>query len=184
MKKIILIAMLLIGSTVVSTAQSASDVRKALNIYVSPTFGGPLGGMINAEFEMPMFVDNLTIAPYVGAGVASYNVWVNNGNNGNNTFPGGGYVRKSVALLNVGVVGHYYFDWLIPNMPDKFDVFAKAKAASRFRLGGNDYVYESYVPIYVSIKAGGRVNFTPSFSLYGAVGYGHSSFDFGLTLKM
>lgn len=169
------------GSVVISKAQGSSDVGKALNIYVSPTFSGGFGGMINGEFEIPMFVDNLTIAPYVGIGIASYGVWVNNNNN---PFISGNYVQKPVLLLNAGVVAHYYFDWLIPNMPDKYDVFAKVKTAARLRLGDHNFNNQPYIPAYFSAKVGGRVNFSPSFSLYGAVGYGHSSIDFGLSFKM
>lgn len=180
MKKIFLIGVLLMGSVFISKAQSSSDVGKALNIYVSPTFSGGIGGMINGEFEIPMFVDNLTIAPYVGVGVTSYSVWVDN-----NSFLGGHYTQKPILLLNAGVVAHYYFDWLIPNMPDKYDVFAKVKTAARLRIGNDNYTYNNpFIPVYFSAKVGGRVNFSPSVSLYGAAGYGHSSVDVGLTFKM
>ena len=66
------------GSVVISKAQSSSFVGKALNIYVTPTFDSGIRAMINEGLETPMFVDNLTLAPYFGVGVTLYSVCVNN----------------------------------------------------------------------------------------------------------
>ncbi len=195
MKKSLLIGLLLLGSAIGSQAQNNSslmtvkgdgvgtEVGKALNIYVGPTFARGFGGMVMADFEIPMFTDNLTLGPTLGMGVASYHYlyWVSNG-----AYWGGGYYEtrtKSIMLINAGVVAHYYFDWLIPNMPDKYDVFAKIKTAALIRIGDNTNV-TGFNPLDFSAQVGGRINFSESMSLYGAVGYGHSNLNIGFTFKL
>lgn len=160
-----------------SLGSGDSEVGKALNVYLSPTFSHGVGVVANVDFEIPMITDNLTLAPSLGIGVAtySYNYWTNNNFYGYNST---GF--KSVMVIRAGVVAHYYFDWLIPNMPEKYDVFAKVRTGAIFTADSDVNVN----PFDVSAQVGGRYNFSSKASLYGAVGYGHSYINVGLSFKL
>jgi hypothetical protein len=156
-----------------------TEVRNALNIYVGPSFVNGFGGIVMADFEIKMFNDNLTIGPSIGVGVASYpySYKVDNGFGGTTYATG----FKTSVIIAPAVVGHYYFDWLIPNMHARYDVFAKAKAGV---LLATDKSIDPFFPVDIAIKAGGRINMTNNFSFYGTVGYGHSYVNVGISIKM
>ncbi len=159
---------------------SSGNVTPALNIFLGPGSVNGLGFSLGGDFEIPMFVDNLTIGPGVGLGVGRRSYWFGH----TNTFD-----------LKLNAVAYYYFDWLIPNMPDKFDVFANLNTGVRFR-SYTDY-YDSYYTAYYSKSSetytnfgfnietyvGGRYNFSENMSLYAKVGYGSYYGAFGISFK-
>ena len=84
-----------------------------------------------------------------------------------------------------GVIVRYYADWLIPNMPDEFDVFIMSNAG--FGLitysNDNDY-YDNSTYFDWGIYIGGRWNFSETMSLYAHVGEGSTNVSAGISLKM
>lgn len=164
MKKLALVIGLIIGTLSYHAQQSQ------LNFYVGPSFGAYQGGVFNVDYEIPMLDDNLTIGPSLGLGMGRY-----------------GYLTEGVVIyhnymiFNPAVVGHYYFDWLIPDMDERFDVFAKAKAGIRY--SGGNYAY-SGLRIDLNLQAGGRWHFSSKGSLYLALGYAWAPMNLGVTLRL
>lgn len=163
-----------------SSVMGGEEVSNAFNLYIGPNFRGGVGALIMMDLEFKMFNENLTLGPTLGAGIAYYPHTVADYNNGL------GYTVYSTKIkptfvVSPGVVAHYYFDWLIPNMSEKYDVFAKTKVAGIFAFDSDvDY----FVPVDVTFQVGGRINMSDSFSFYGAVGYGHSYVNVGMSLKL
>ncbi|MCB9196903.1 MAG: hypothetical protein H6600_00445 [Flavobacteriales bacterium] len=153
--------------SMLSLAQSTQ-----LNMYLGPGYGRyGRGGMFNLDLEIPMLDDNLTIGPSVGIGLGNYVYNVN-----------GTHYREQYMVINPAVVGHYYFDWLIPDMPSHFDLFAKAKLGMRW-FTGNDYTYRGYYLDW-TLQAGGRYHFNEKASFYLAVGYAYAPLNLGLTIQL
>lgn len=185
MKKIALYLLLAIswvgyGQNGLQSIQGGTEVSNAINLYVGPNFSHGLGAVVMADLELKMFNENLTIGPTIGAGV-SYYAYTETYYNAAFGYYYEEVKVKPVFILLPGVVGHYYFDWLIPNMHDKYDVFAKAKVTGilPFEKG-----LDPFFPVDVAVQAGGRVNMSDSFSFYGTVGYGHSYVNVGMSFKL
>lgn len=167
---------------------TSGEVGQALNIY----FG--LGNVQNAgfglnlglDYEIPVIDPNLTLGPgfMLGLSPYSYNYW---------DFSGW-HVKNGVGMsFYGGVVAHYYFDWLIPNMPDEFDVFLTSSAGGGFvtysnnsqnKTFNNSTIYENEMFYEFGNAIGGRWNFSDSMSMYAQVGHGTSTLLFGLSFKM
>lgn len=164
MRKLALILGLVVASW------SASAQVNQLNVYVGPSLGNTYGGMFNLDYEIQMFDDNLTIGPSIGIGSARYKYMVDNVT-----------YHESYMVINPAVVGHYYFDYLIPDMPDHFDLFAKAKLGMRY-VGGN-YAYSGAV-LDLNLQAGGRYYFNSTTSLYLAIGYAYAPMNLGVSIQL
>ncbi|MCB9189130.1 MAG: hypothetical protein H6599_07585 [Flavobacteriales bacterium] len=165
MRRLLVILCVLMGGF----SMNAQDTQ--LNVYVGPSFGSNLGGMVNFDLEIPMFDDNLTIGPSIGVGRAAYKYY-----DENNV-----WIRENYLVINPAVVAHYYFDWLIPDMSEKFDVFAKAKLGWRYVGGSHPY---SYSVLDLNLQAGGRYNFSSNGSIYLAIGYAWAPMNLGVTIKL
>lgn len=160
---------LIVGLITIALGAKAQDTQ--LNVYLGPSFGTYYGGMINLDLEIPMLDDNLTIGPSIGIGRATYKYFNNNSV----------WVREDYLVINPAIVAHYYFDWLIPDMPEEFDLFAKAKLGWRFAGGNHPYRYSV---LDLNVQAGGRWNFSSNASLYLALGYGWAPMNIGVTVKL
>jgi hypothetical protein len=160
---------LIIGLVV--TAWGASAQQSQLNIYVGPNFNDYAGGGLHIDYEIPMFDDNLTIGPSLGIGMVRYATLTEEGTT---------YYGNSL-FFSPAVVGHYYFDWLIPDMDERFDVFAKAKLGIRY--AGNGYPYQR-MRMDLGLQAGGRYHFSDNASLYLALGYAWAPMHIGVTVKL
>jgi hypothetical protein len=164
-------------SNLLDVKTDVNGVGRNFNIYIGPTYSANgVGVMTYGDFETPMIVDNLTIGPYVGFGFgyaynpkADYNLGWDGGYRGN---------YQTTPMVSFGAVAHYYFDWLIPNMQEKYDVFAKMK------IGGN-LGFESFAGFVPDVDAqvGARIHVS-SMSLYGTVGYGRSYVNLGLSFGL
>lgn len=148
-----------------------SAQENQLNIYLGPSMGRTYGGMINLDYEIQMLDDNLTIGPSLGIGTARYNYYVDNNM----------VKRESYMILNPAVVAHYYFDWLIPNMDTRFDVFTKAKLG--WRMVGGNHPY-SYSVLDLNLQVGGRYNFSDKASIYLALGYAYAPMNLGVSIRL
>jgi hypothetical protein len=146
------------------------------NLLVGPSFHRGFGGMLTGEYEIQMLEDNLTIGPKIGIGMsrypfANYNI---NGYYTHNTY-------RSGLVVHPGVVAHYYFDWLIDDMPSRFDLFAKASAGFWFVMDGDLRTQRNYTPFTFGLFAGGRYHFESDWSFYLALGFGTSYANLGLS---
>jgi hypothetical protein len=143
---------------------NSGDVRSALNIYIAPSsYGGYVGSLTTfASYEIPMIDPNLTLGPEVGFAF------------------GGNLNGVSSTTFVANVKATYYFDWMIPKMPDMFDVFVSSttglsvsnysNSSSRLAVDFNSYV-------------GGRWNFSDNMSVYVLAGYGSSMAAAGISFK-
>jgi hypothetical protein len=159
---------------------ASGDVGSALNLYIGPGSSNGFGFSLGGDFEIPLFVDNLTLGPGVNFGL------------GHESFLG----YKSTTLeMNVNAVGYYYFDWLIPGMPDEFDVFANVVAGVGFQSIKTKYdnFYYGYAVSDRTTKntvfnfetyVGGRWNYSDNMSLYAKLGYGSYYGAVGISFKM
>jgi hypothetical protein len=84
-------------------------------------------------------------------------------------------------VLNPGIVAHYYFDWLIEEMPEHFDLFAKADLGYWFVFDNTFRTNRNYLPVTFGLYAGGRYHFESDWSLYLSVGFGTSYVNIGLS---
>ncbi len=164
-------------STTYAPDPNSADIGNAFNIYAGfgKVHGSNFGFSIGADFEFPVIDPNLTLGPQFGFGMHQYGVpYIDN--NGN--------WQSSTAQLsfNGGVIARYYADWLIPNMPEEFDVFITSNAGLGFVTYTSYYSSKMYFDWGTSI--GGRWNFSESMSLYAQVGYGATNVSIGLSWKM
>ncbi len=161
----------------VFTNGAAQDVPSGtLNLLVGPSFHRGFGGMFTAEYEIKMFDDNLTIGPKIGLGMSRYG-YANYdafGKFTHNTY-------RSGLIVHPGAVAHYYFDWLIDDMPSQLDLFAKASAGFWYVLDGDLRNQRNYVPFTFGLFAGGRYHFESDWSFYLALGFGTSYANLGLS---
>jgi len=136
---------------------NSGNVGNALNLFM----GVGSGFSVTIDYEFPVIDPNLTLGPQ---GFISL-PWPN----------GAGGMD-----LGGGVVARYYADWLIPNMPDEFDVFITSNTGIYFNTN------VSSVYMYWGTMIGGRWNFSESMSMYAQVGGGYNAhfFNFGLSWKM
>ena len=174
MKSIFVALILLCGLSNISRAQDVPS--GTLNLLVGPSFHGGVGGMFTAEYEIKMLDDNLTLGPKLGVGMSryGYSYYDVNGKFTHNTY-------RSGLIVHPGIVAHYYFDWLIDDMPDKFDLFAKASAGFWFVQDGDVRSQRNYVPFTFGLFAGGRYHFESDWSFYLALGFGTSYANLGLS---
>ena len=158
---------------------NSGDVRPAFNIYAglgtvhSSNFGLSIGG----DFEFNAFDPNLTIGPQFGFGVHSYY---------NGGYYHDGWYHNNVHQLSFsgGVIVRYYADWLIPNIPDAFDVFIMSNAGIGLVTYSNDNdYYDNETYFDWGIYVGGRWNFSENMSLYAHVGAGSTNVSVGLSFK-
>jgi len=163
-------------------------VGQALNMYFGLGYIGNAGyGLsLGLDYEIPVIDPNLTLGPgfRVGFSPYTYDYWNLTGWHTDNGL--------GVSVFG-GVTAHYYFDWLIPNMPDEFDVFITSNAGVGYvtytnsdaftSYYGTNY-YANYVFFDFGNAIGGRWNFSDNMSMYLQVGHGTSSVLFGLTFKM
>ena len=167
---------------------TAGNVGQALNIYFGIASVGHAGtGLsLGLDYEIPIIDPNLTLGPGFRMGLSpySYDYWNNSG-----WHVGTGLGTKFYG----GVTAHYYFDWLIPNMPDEFDVFITSNAgfgfitysnSDEYNTYYNSSYYDNYTFFDFGNAIGGRWNFKENMSMYLQVGQGTSSVLFGLTFKM
>ncbi len=155
---------------------SSGNVVPALNLYGG--FGrvrsSNLGFSIAGDYEIPVIDPNFTIGPGFGVGFHyyPYGYWKS----------GTWYTGTGQLSLYGGVVARYYADWLIPSMPDEFDVFITSNMGAGF-IKYFDY-YSSKVFFDFGTSVGGRWNFSEKVSLYAQVGYGTSNILAGISFKM
>lgn len=135
---------------------SSGNVGNTLNIYAgvgskSMTFG--------LDYEFPIIDPNLTLGPQVVLGLP--------------------FKRGVNMSIKGGVIARYYADWLIPNMPEQFDVFITSNTGVGLTFGSN-------VQVYWGTSVGGRWNFSESLSLYAQIGGGFNASNLyvGLSWKM
>ncbi len=157
----------------------SGNVVPALNLYTGPAYYSGFGMSIGGDYEIPMLVDNLTLGPGANIGF------------GRNSHVWGHYTRFDLVA---NVVGHYYFDWLIPDMPDEFDAFFTAAMGLRFRTFSDHYDgyygVAAHTKTYSNIRfnfesyIGGRWNFSPNMSLYAKFGYGSYYTAVGISFKL
>lgn len=152
-------------STSYSPDPNSGDVRPALNIYIAPSsYGGYVGSISTfASYEIPMIDPNLTLGPEVGFAF------------------GGNLNGLSSTTFVVNAKATYYFDWLIPKMPDMFDVFIVGTSGlymSNYSNSTNKIGFDfgNYV--------GGRWNFNENMSLYAIAGYGSTVGSVGISFKL
>ena len=174
MKSIFVALILLCGLSNISRAQDIPS--GTLNLLVGPSFHGGFGGMFTAEYEIQMLDDNLTIGPSLGFGMSRYRypLYDINGRFVTNEYSSG-------VILHPGVTAHYYFDWLIEEMPSQFDLFAKATGGFWFSSNRNMRSQNYYSPITFGFYAGGRYHFESDWSFYLALGFGTSYANLGLS---
>ena len=141
---------------------NSGNVVPAFNFYAAPsTYGAATSSItIFANYEMPMIDPNLTLGPEVGIGV------------------GGSLNGISSSTIIVSVKATYYADWLIPNMPDQFDVFLSSTAGLYMSMGTSS-TFGAHYGNYI----GGRWNFTENMSVYAQVGHGNSFVAGGISFK-
>ena len=168
---------------------TTGDVGQALNTYIGLGSVGIVGYGLNLglDYEIPLIDPNLTLGPAVRLGVKpySYHYW------------DGGDLKVANGLgigVSGGVSAHYYFDWLIPDMPDEFDVFITSNVGVGFITYTNSYhyrtgyyntnLYNNSILFDFGNAIGGRWNFSDNMSMYLQVGQGRSTVLFGLTFKM
>lgn len=154
------------NTTSYSPYPNSGNMVPALNLYAAPSSYNSYVGSISvfASFEIPMIDPNLTIGPEVGLAF------------GGNDFYG---VSSTTFVFNVK--GTYYFDWLIPKMPDMFDVFAVGTTG--FYLSNYSSGY-SHLGLDIGVYAGGRWHFQDNLSVYLLAGVGSSSFgSLGISFK-
>ena len=165
-----------LSSTTYAPDPKSGNVGNAFNIYVglgsvhSSNFGISVGG----DFEFPVIDPNLTLGPQFGFGMHQYGVgyWIGNQY----------YSSTSQISFSGGVVARYYADWLIPNMPEQFDVFITSNVGLGYVMYTSYYSNEVYLDWGTSL--GGRWNFSEKMSVYAQVGYGANNVLVGLSLKM
>jgi hypothetical protein len=153
---------------------SSGDVVPALNLYLGPGSSNGFGFSFGGDFEIPMFVDNLTIGPGIGAGLGTNSYWRG---------------HSTTFDFKVDAVAYYYVDWLIPSMPDEFDVFINSTTGVIFRSTSYHYDYMSTtkdngVRLDFETYVGGRWNYSDNMSLYAKVGYGSYYGAVGISFKM
>ncbi len=172
MKKILIILLLIAFRGISQDIPSGT-----LNVLLGPSYNGGYGGLITAEYEIQMLDDNLTIGPKLGFGTTRYN----------NTEIINDVVvvqeNRSSLILNPGLVAHYYFDWLIDDMPNHFDLFAKADFGYWFVFDNDHRTRRNYLPMTFGLYAGGRYHFESDWSLYLSIGFGMSYANIGLSKK-
>ena len=147
-----------ITSTTYAPDPNSAGIRNAFNLY------GGIGGALSAgiDWEFVAFDPNLTLGPQI---IVDFPI---------------GTARGLGMDISGAVIARYYADWLIPNMPDAFDVFITSNAGIEFNTnGGGAYTI-------LSGAVGGRWNFSESMSLYAQLGAGFRSniLLVGLSWKM
>ena len=157
---------------------TSGKVKNAINLYtgLGSVYGSSYGLNLGFDFEKPIFDPNLTLGPRFKMGMARYY---------NPYWDDSGIWHDYTNQMSFygGVVAHYYFDWLIPNMPDAFDVFVTSDAG----YGVVTYSYSGYANYSYfdyGFAVGGRWNFSEKVSLYAQAGYGTSTVLFGLSFKL
>lgn len=140
----------------------SGDVGPILNVYAGPSIYKASTSSISffGSYEIPAIDPNLTLGPELGFGM------------------GGNINGVNSSTLTLSVKATYYADWLIPNMPDEFDVFLTSTAGLYLMSGtsvSSGLQYGNYV--------GGRWHFSENMSVYGQVGYGNSYFAGGISIK-
>lgn len=155
--------------------RESGNVGNAINVFagLGRVRSSSMGIDLGADLEIQAFIPNLTIGPSAGLGIRSYNYghWVD----------GTYYSTTSQLDFFGGASVHYYFDWLIPSMPDEFDVFITNTAGYgmvTYGSGRSSYGYFDF-----DTHVGGRWNFSEAFSLYAKVGYGRTNVSVGLSSK-
>ncbi len=143
---------------------NSGDVGSALNIYIAPSSYGAYTGSITtfASYEIPMIDPNLTLGPELGFAF------------------GGNLNGVSSTTFVANVKATYYFDWLIPQMPDMFDVFLTSTAGISL---SNSSLGSSNLYLDFGDYIGGRWNFKENMSVYVIAGYGSAVGAAGITFK-
>ncbi len=174
MKELLTILMIVCGLNANYIAQNVPS--GTLNILVGPSFHRGFGGMLTGEYEIQMLEDNLTIGPKLGVGVSRYpyTFYTQNGFYMHNVY-------RTGLVVHPGAVAHYYFDWLIDDMPAQLDLFAKASAGFWFVMDGDLRTQGVYTPFTFGLYAGGRYHFESDWSFYLALGFGTSYANIGLS---
>ena len=166
---------------------TTGDVGRALNTYIGVGYIGytRLGVNLGLDYEIPVIDPNLTLGPgfKLGLNPYPYDYWTSTGH----------YVGTGLGTsILAGVSAHYYVDWLIPNIPDEFDVFITSNVGLGFIMYSSNSNEEvlwgenrtNSVLFDFGNAIGGRWNFSDNMSMYLQVGHGTSSVLFGLTFKM
>ncbi len=140
----------------------SGDVVPILNVYLGPSIYKTATPSMSffGSYEIPAIDPNLTLGPEIGFGM------------------GGNINGVSTSTLALSVKATYYADWLIPNMPDEFDVFLTSTAGLYIlsgTSGSSGLQYGNYV--------GGRWHFSENMSIYGQVGYGNLFIAGGISIK-
>ncbi len=143
---------------------NSGDVRNALNIYIAPSSYNGFGGSVTTfvSYEIPMIDPNLTLGPEVGFAF------------------GGNLNGVSSTTFVANVKATYYFDWMIPKMPDMFDVFVTSTAGLSVT---NNSLSSTSLDIDLGDYVGGRWNFKENMSVYVMAGYGSAIGAAGITFK-
>jgi len=156
---------------------NSGNVRSAFNFYggLGSVNGSNFGFSIGADFEFPIIDPNLTLAPQVILGVHTYGL-------GYTDIYGTYHSGTTQLSFSGGIAVRYYVDWLIPNMPDDFDVFIMSTVGYGY-IKYNSY-YSNVGYLSYGFYIGGRWNFKENMSLYAQAGSGANSISVGLSLKM
>ncbi len=166
-----------LSSTTYAPDPKSGKVGNAFNIYVGlgSLHGSNLGISIGGDFEFPVIDPNLTLGPQFGFGMHHY---------GNPYFDNNGIYHSGTSQISLsgGVIARYYADWLIPNMPEQFDVFITSNVGFNYIMYTSYYSNKAYFDWGTSL--GGRWNFSEKMSVYAQVGYGANNILVGLSLKM
>jgi hypothetical protein len=144
---------------------NSGQVGSALNFYLAPSqYNASCFGLSAfADFEIPLIDPNLTLGPIIGLGF---------GNNLNGL---------NQSVISLGAKATYYADWLIPEMPDQFDVFITSSSGLYLASYSNN---TNKIGFDFSTSVGGRYNFSDDLSLYAQTGFGSSFFAVGLSYKL
>ncbi|RUA24861.1 MAG: hypothetical protein DSY76_07350 [Bacteroidetes bacterium] len=156
---------------------NSGNVRPAFNFYggLGSVNNSNYGFSLGADFEFPIIDPNLTLAPQVIIGTHTYGL-------GYYDMYGTYHTGTTQFSFSGGVAVRYYADWLIPNMPDDFDVFIMSTIGYGYVSYDSYYSNEAYFSY--GFYLGGRWNFKENMSLYVQIGEGANSLSAGLSLKM
>jgi len=155
---------------------NSGNVVPALNIYagLGAVYGSRMGTSFGLDYEIPVIDPNLTLGPGLRVGMAQYY----HAHYVDNVY----YSSTTQMSFYGGVVAHYYVDWLIPNMPDEFDVFITSNAGYGLVTYSSGRDPQPFFDFGFAI--GGRWNFSDNISLYAQAGQGTSTILAGISFKM
>lgn len=153
------------SNTSYSPNPNSGDVGQVINLYIAPSSYNNYIGSVStfASYEIPMFDPNLTLGPEIGFAF------------------GGNLNGFSSTTFVLNAKATYYFDWLIPNMPDMFDVFIVGTSGLYLSNYSNS---TSHLGFDFGNYVGGRWNFQENISVYALAGYGSSIGAVGISFKL